>query len=161
MEEAPRKISGVKDAAVVGQGRVHAVLVLEEGTEAAGVVKQANKRLEEHQKVRAYSVWGAGELPRTGATGKLRRGEIAETVRAAGVSEAARGGGGVVELVRRFAPGREIGAETTLDELGLSSLDRVELMMDLEEKRGRHIEERSFASVKTVGEMAGPLPEAE
>lgn len=160
VEGVLRKIAGVKDAAVVGRDRVHAVLVLEAGTEAAGVVKQANERLEEHQKIRAYSVWRGGELPRTGATGKLRRGEIAEAVRAAGVSEGARRGG-VVELVRRFAPGREIGADTTLDELGLSSLDRVELVMDLEEKLGRHIEERSFALVKTVGELEGPLPEAE
>ena len=36
-------------------------------------------------------------------------------------------------MLERFAPGRTISASTTIDELGLSSLERVELMMALEE----------------------------
>ncbi len=161
VEAVLRKIRGVTDAAVLGRDRVHAVLVLETGAEAAAVVRLGNERLEDHQKIRSYSIWPAAELPRTTATGKLRRAEIAEAVRAAGPPLTPSREGEIVGLVQRFAPGRTIHAATTLDELGLSSLDRVELMMDLEEKLGAHIEEQSFASVRTVGDLAGPLPEAE
>ena len=49
-------------------------------------------------------------------------------------SAAISGGEGVIDLLQKYAPGRAITPDTTLDEFGLSSLDRVELMMDLEQQ---------------------------
>ena len=56
---------------------------------------------------------------------------------------------------------RTITPETTLDELGLSSLDRVELMMDLEQKLDTRIDESAFASVHTLADLSRPMPPAE
>ena len=49
-------------------------------------------------------------------------------------------------MIERFAPGRTIGPATTLDELGLSSLERVELMMALEETMQVTLDESAFAA---------------
>jgi long-chain acyl-CoA synthetase len=68
---------GVRDAAVIGMGRVHAALILEPAASAEDVVRRANARLADYQRVRSFSVWPHNEFPRTEGTGKLKRGEIA------------------------------------------------------------------------------------
>jgi long-chain acyl-CoA synthetase len=59
----------------------------------------------------------------------------------------------VEAVVHRFAAGREITPATTLDELGLSSLDRVEMMMALEEAFRTTLEEGDLARAKTVADL--------
>src|SRR6185295_19700231 len=49
--------------------------------------------------------------------------------------------------------GREITATTTLEELGLSSLDRVELMMALEEAFQTTLDETALSGEKTIGQI--------
>jgi long-chain acyl-CoA synthetase len=56
-------------------------------------------------------------------------------------------------VIARFAPGRTIAPSTTLDELGLSSLERVELMMALEETMQVTLDESTFAAAATVGDL--------
>jgi long-chain acyl-CoA synthetase len=154
------RIPGVRDAAIVGEDRVRAVLVLDPGADAGAIVRLANEHLEDHQKIRSFSIWTAGDLPRTTATGKLRRREITEAVRKGAPAPTSTPGGDVANLVRKYAPGRAVDSDTTLDELGLSSLDRVELMIDLEERLGTSIDEGVFASSRTVGDLEGSVPTA-
>jgi len=155
------RIPNVRDAAIIGRDRVHAVLVLEPGSSGAEVIRLANQQLEDHQKIRSFSTWTAGDLPRTAATGKLRRKEVSEVIQAGAFQPPMAAGEDLAGLLRKYAPGRAINSETTLDELGLSSLDRVELMIDLEEKLGSTINEGVFESMRTVGDLSGPLPAAE
>jgi long-chain acyl-CoA synthetase len=64
-------------------------------------------------------------------------------------------------VIARFAPGRTVAPETTIDELGLSSLERVELMMALEESLQCTIDESTFAAATTVADLEAltrPLP---
>jgi long-chain acyl-CoA synthetase len=68
---------------------------------------------------------------------------------------------GLAAVVEKYAPGRTFGPDTTIEELGLSSLDRVELMMDLEEKLDTSIDETAFAQVRTVADLAKPMTERE
>jgi long-chain acyl-CoA synthetase len=157
VESVLNHIAGVRDSAVIGKDRVHAVLVLEAGASADEVVRRANERLEPHQRIRSVSIWMDGELPRTTTTRKLRRAEIAERLRKGQVKGAAGRQAELTDLVRKFAPGRAVAPETTLDELGLSSLDRVELMMDLEEKLETSIDENVFATVSKVADLAMPM----
>ncbi len=56
-------------------------------------------------------------------------------------------------VIARFAPGRTIGPQTTIDELGLSSLERVELMMALEESLQCTVDESRFAAAATVADL--------
>lgn len=161
VETILNRLGGVQESAVIGDDRVHAVLVLDAGVDPDDIVRKANARLEDHQRIRSVSIWTEGGLPRTKTTRKLRRAQIANTLKK-GVSEvASKPGADLVALVQKYAPGRTIDPETTIAELGLSSLDRVELMMDLEEKLDMSIDEAAFASLNKVGDLAQPatMPE--
>ncbi len=160
VETVLRTIAGVRDCAVVGPDQVHAVLVLEPGAHAEQLVARANEKLEDQQKIRAVSVWPAGEdLPRTAGTGKLRRSAIAGRLRGERTPEAPQAGG-IIGLLQRYAPGRTITPETTLDELGLSSLDRVQLLIELEQQSDTGVDEGSFAAARTVADLSRPTAAA-
>src|SRR6202030_2570253 len=109
--------------AVIGTDRVQAVLVLDSGVKPDDVVRQANQQLEDHQKIRSISVWTGDALPRTQTTRKLRRSEIADAIAKGTTELPAKPEDDLIALVRKYAPGRTVTPETTLDELGLSSLD--------------------------------------
>jgi long-chain acyl-CoA synthetase len=161
VEAVLNRLPGVRESAVIGHDRVHAVLVLNAGASAEEIVRRANAMLEEHQKIRMVSVWPGPELPRTKATGKLRRAEIAGTI-ARGASEAAeKQGTDLASLIAKYAPGRKIDAGTTIEDLGLSSLDRVELLMDLEEKLGSGLSESALAAATKLSDLAASVPRAE
>src|SRR5262249_4110732 len=68
---------GVRESAVIGSDRVHAVLILESGADPNEVVRLANTQLAAYQRIRSVSTWPYAEFPRTEGTGKLRRAEIA------------------------------------------------------------------------------------
>lgn len=152
---------GVLESAVVGhrvpgaaEERVHAVLVLAPGASAEASVAAANARLQDHQRVRHVSVWTSGPLPRTEGTRKLKRAAVREWV--AGGSAPPKGpvGANPMEAVlARFAAGREIGGDTPLESLGLSSLERVELMVALEDTFQTRIDEGRFASARTLEDL--------
>jgi long-chain acyl-CoA synthetase len=150
---------GIADCAVVGlsQGgeeRVHAVVVAEPGADTAQVVRAANARLADHQRIRGISVWTAGELPRTEGTRKLKRREVKRWVETGVTPARARSSGQPLdELLARFAGRRELRPETTIEELGLSSLERVELMVALEERSQAGIDETRFAEARNVGDL--------
>ena len=69
---------GVRDSAVIGADRVHAVLILEPGADADDVVRRANAQLAQYQRIRSASRWPYDEFPRTEGTGKLKHHEIAK-----------------------------------------------------------------------------------
>ena len=152
---------GVRESAVIGKDHVRAVLVLEPGANADDIVRQANSRLEDHQKIRSASIWPGGELPRTRTTRKLRRVEIARALEQGFTQPASKPGTDLATMVGKYAPGRTIGPDTTIDELGLGSLDRVEFMMDLEAKLNTSIDESAFAQVSRVADLAKPMALAE
>ena len=145
---------GVRDSAVVGEDRVHAVLVLESNASADTIVRSANAKLEDHQKIRGVSVWPSGELPRTEGTRKLKRRELFNWVKTGGQAPAAsRSEDDVEGVIAHYAPNRTITAETTVDELGLSSLERVELLLALERRFGVTIDEAAYAGAGTIGDL--------
>lgn len=160
IEKVLNTLPGVRDSAAVGvelggQERVHAVLLLEPGTDASDVVRLANIRLEDHQKIRGFHEWTGDALPRTEGTRKLKRREIQRWVVGGGavapVPAAAQGG--VDSVLAAYVPGRKIEEETTIDELGLSSLERVELLLALERRFGVTIDEPAYAQASTVADL--------
>ncbi len=138
------EIPGVRDAAVIGRDRVHVVLILEPGAQTSDIVRQANARLEDHQQVRTASVWPGEELPRTEGTQKLKRTQIAAWASGHADLPMASGQSGALA---KYAP------ETLIAELGLSSLERIELMMALEQQGEGSIDEAAFTAAKTVGDL--------
>ncbi|MEZ5286793.1 MAG: 1-acyl-sn-glycerol-3-phosphate acyltransferase [Vicinamibacterales bacterium] len=158
-------VTGVVESAVVGHQdgaseRVHAVLVLEPGTDADAVVGLANAALQDHQRIRGVSVWTSGPLPRTDGTRKLKRAAIRQWVDAGAVPASSSGADGIEGLVERFAGGRALGGDTSIEALGLSSLERVELMVALEDRYQTRIDETRFAGARTIDELRALVAEA-
>jgi long-chain acyl-CoA synthetase len=154
VEDVLNRMLGVRESAVVGHDRVHAVLVLDNGADPDEILRRANLQLEDHQRIRSVSIWPGDRLPRTEGTQKLKHGEIqawVETGRSAPAPATTEGA--VIDLLRRYAPDRAITPETTLDQLGLSSLDRVELMLDLEEQFDFSVDESMFTGARTVSAL--------
>jgi long-chain acyl-CoA synthetase len=151
---------GIQEAGVVGvrvggEERIHAVLIVEPGTDVDAAVRHANAGLEDHQRVRSTSIWPGPTLPRTEGTLKLKRRELHRWASGeqTGVDARPAAAVSVADVVTRYAVGRTVDPNTTLEELGLSSLDRVELMMALEEAFHVTLDESVFASAKTIGEL--------
>ncbi|HET7698726.1 MAG TPA: AMP-binding protein [Vicinamibacterales bacterium] len=162
VERALLQQPGVVDAAVVGAPvagstaeRVQAILVLAAGTDTDAVVRAANAQLGDHQKIRASAIWPGRELPRTEGTRKLKRRELRNWL--SGQSPAGPavrpGARDVRSVLERFAPGRTLEPATTIDELGLTSLERVELMMALEETFQVTVDETAFSAAATIADL--------
>ncbi len=161
VERALDEQPGVRESAVVGAAtpgtnaeRVQAIVVLEPGANLDEIVRRANASLADHQRIRGAVLWPEHALPRTEGTRKLKRRELRQWL--AGQRPAAPSAGGhrdVSSILARFAPGRQIADTTTIDELGLSSLERVELMMALEEAFQVTVDEGAFAGSQTVADL--------
>jgi long-chain acyl-CoA synthetase len=166
VERVLNAIEGVRESAVVGrvvdgQERVHAVLALEENRRAEDVIAAANPRLQDHQRIRSFSRWTGGELPRTEGTRKLKRQAIRDWVSSGArpPSAALDSEDPVAALVARFAGGRDVTATTALEDLGLSSLERVELMVALEDRLQTRVDESRFAAARTLSDVKALLAE--
>ena len=170
VERVLNDLPGVRESAVVGvteggQERVHAVLLTDAGADRDEIVRQANGRLQDHQRIRSASEWPGPELPRTEGTKKLKRAQVREWVRSGARPVTVTQGDSLEALVARFARGRDISGATTLEELGLSSLERVELMVALEDRFQTRIDEGRFSEAASVGDLqtllAQPAADAE
>lgn len=152
------QLPGVHDAVVLGLERdgheeVHAVLLLRTAGEAAAIVGRANAQLEPHQRIRGWTVWPESDFPRASLL-KVKRDEVAAAVRlrreppepadaaapTLAAIEATPDRQARLRLLARYLtlqPPRCVDSrplELTRD-LGLSSLDVVELLTLLEQER--------------------------
>ena len=141
--------------------KVHAVLILDDpSADPEPLVREANAKLEPHQRVRSWSIWPQDEFPRTPSTMKIRRGEVARRVAAEKnlqkgreAREEATGVQGALARVIGKTP-RQLGADVRLSEdLGLSSLERVELLAQVEQQYGIQLDEEEFAGIQTTAEL--------
>ena len=167
VERVLNQIPGVRDSAVVGvpigsEERVHAVLVLDPGVDADAVVRQANAQLDDHQKIRRALVWPEPELPRTEGTRKLKRAAIRDWVKSGGAAPrlVQQGTDALAALIAKYAGRDDLSPQTTLQELGLSSLDRVELMVALEDAFQTRIDESAFSEARDLGQLRALVEQA-
>ncbi len=175
LEAALRQQPEVKDCVVVGMEREGnsepcAVVILREGGEIEEVVQRANQSLAEYQRMRMWMAWPEEDFPRTN-TQKPRRNLIAGVARAEVsaksplLAQKARekwgthssdGPSPLGDLIGRVS-GRAVGKlreDASLDsDLGLSSLDRVELLSAVEDRYQVDLSETRFSAVRTVGDL--------
>jgi long-chain acyl-CoA synthetase len=165
LEQALRRLPEVKDCVVVGMERGGnaepcAVVILRGDADVAAVVRRANESLAEYQRMSMWMAWPDEDFPRTN-TQKPRRNVIAEIVRKEllhGTQTAVTkvDGGPLRELITRVSgrPANQLSEGSTLDsDLGLSSLDRVELMGAVEDRYQVDLSETRFSAVRTVGDL--------
>jgi long-chain acyl-CoA synthetase len=163
LEAALRHQPEVKDCVVVGIERGGnaepcAVLILRDDGPVEPVMESANGRLADYQRMRMWVRWPEQDFPRT-STQKPRRNLIREVASArllqslAGPTARASP---LSELISRVS-GKHMAVlrpDATLDsDLGLSSLDRVELMSALEDRYQVDLSEASFSAAHTVGDL--------
>jgi long-chain acyl-CoA synthetase len=169
LEAAVREAGGVVDAVVLGvpsvQGpRLHAVVMLEAGApEPPAIVRRANSRLAAHQQIQDVTVWPERDFPRTHSL-KVKRRDVLRVL--LGQQRPAAEGGTAPpaapddasvlwRMVAEMAgtTPREITAQSTLGEIGLDSLQRVELLAALEAKAGLYLDESLVGPETTVGHL--------
>lgn len=165
VETALARDARVREAAVVGVpgkggDEVHAVLVL--SGEARGdldavardVVERVNAQLPPYQRVRSFTRWTGADLPRTGSTGKVKKRELLAAIAAGASSSRTRGEAGD-PLAQALASlqGGAGGDGTKLAELGLSSLETVELVSRLEGEYQVVLDETKVRADMTLGEL--------
>ncbi|MGA7300118.1 MAG: AMP-binding protein [Candidatus Sulfotelmatobacter sp.] len=162
LEAALRRQPEVKDCVVVGIERGGnaepcAVVILRGDAKVEEVVGRANQSLAEFQRMRMWVQWPREDFPRT-STQKPRRNVIAGFAAKQILQGAEENAGDdpVMELIGRIT-GRKaaaVNAEETLDsDLGLSSLDRVELISALEDRYQLDLSEVGFSAAGTVGDV--------
>ena len=164
VEAALNKRPGVVESVVLGIGPqanpiVHAAVVLaDDAPPVQEIIAATNLRLQPHQRIQAWSLWNAEDLPRTSSTQKVRLGELAGMIEQREGQEVPRRKSPAGELLQRDLSSLGDGARLDQD-LGLSSLDRIELLSKVEEHLGERIDEDRFSSVETVGELESLLKE--
>ncbi len=163
LEAALRFQPEVKDCVVVGierEGNAEpcAVVILRDDARVETVVERANQSLAEFQRMRMWVRWPQQDFPRT-STQKPRRNLIAEFVTKHLAQAGEKGVAGqtpLTEMIGRIT-GRRVAVlndEAALDsDLGLSSLDRVELMSALEDRYQVDLSETRFSAARTVGDV--------
>ena len=166
LESALRQQEEVRDCVVVGLERGGnaepcAVLILRDSYSRDGArpVSRANETLAEYQRMRTWFVWPEEDFPRS-STQKPRRNVIRDAVEAALSGEApANAASPLAELLTRIT-GRSFQNMQTLTPdanlesgLGLSSLERVELLSALEDRYQIDLNETNFANAATVGDL--------
>ena len=160
VERVVDTLPGVEESAVVGltrdgSERVYAVVVLNAPASPGDIARAANRRLADHQKVRDVLLWPEDRLPRTEGTRKLMRRAVRTWAEQGGTPAPAAASGGersVSSILARLA-GSPVDRNTRLDELGLSSLERVELLMTLEAELDVAVDERGVGGAATVADL--------
>ncbi|MEE2636701.1 MAG: AMP-binding protein [Acidobacteriota bacterium] len=160
VERVVDTVPGVRESAVVGvpregSERVHAVVVLDTPTAPRQIASVANRALADHQRVREVLIWPGDRLPRTEGTQKLMRRTIKEwaTQGASPTNTPTTGHTRSVTSILERVAGGPVAQDARLDELGLSSLERVELIMVLEHELDVTVDERAVGEAGTVAEL--------
>jgi long-chain acyl-CoA synthetase len=164
LEAALRLQPEVKDCVVVGIERGGnaepcAVVILGDGANVEDVVARANQSLAEYQRMRMWLEWPDKDFPRTN-TQKPRRSLIQDVARARIQSRDqatdSSDNNPLGELIARVSGRRSarLNQNASLDsDLGLSSLDRVELLSALEDRYQVDLSETRFSAAQTVGDL--------
>jgi long-chain acyl-CoA synthetase len=162
IETVIKKQPSVKDCVVLGvpdkqDERVHAVLLLlEPEIDVDLLIGRANEELEPHQRIRSWSVWTEQDFPRTSSTFKIKKAEVERRILTTDRAEADVETPGLMGELSQLAgkPAVEISESQRLSEdLGLSSLDRVELLSRLESDYDIELDESLFSTLSTVRDI--------
>jgi long-chain acyl-CoA synthetase len=181
LEAALRRQPEVRDAVVIaleedGNAEPCAVLLLRRPAEGSGenvtaqtIIDRANSQLAEYQRIRKWSLWPAPDFPRTPTQKpmlpEIRRVVTSHIQREAGVEASGMGNIGtastasiqpleslIARLTHRPASALSDASHLELD-LSLSSLDRVELLSELENRYQMELNESDFASARTLADV--------
>jgi long-chain acyl-CoA synthetase len=162
VEAVLNRISGVKESCVIGLDtgggeEVHAVLILDSGAATPeGIITQANSQLDALNRIAGFTLWKEPEFPKT-TTLKIKKFAVKEEI-----EKGAQAGGtsvsrdSLVNLIAKVTGTAvdKIREESLLvDELGLTSIDRLELVSYLEQEYRLDIEDSQIGPQTKVSDL--------
>ncbi len=168
IESVLKAFNSVKDCVVLGlkEGKnleIHAVLMLEDNSreDPREIIEKANKKLNVYQHINSYSIWQGDDFPRT-ATKKIKRDEVQAILSAhqkqktSPERESLKDSGTVLEVIKSLdkVKPESIRKDSQLEkDLGLDSLDLVQLSGMIEEKYGVEVDDSYISRDTTVSEL--------
>lgn len=179
LEAALDRQPEIKASAVIpfaGSGGTEALAVLisrGEDADLAAAIKRANESLAEYQHIRHWVSWPESDFPRTTATRKTIKRQVADTVKRmlsepdglrAQSEGSAASASAILPLITRIAGGAaaQLSPSAKLsDDLKLDSLGRVELLSALEDQYQIELDEAAFTTATTVGDISEMLREGQ
>jgi long-chain acyl-CoA synthetase len=162
LEAVLNRVPGVKESCVIGVDRgsgeeVHAVLLLDgSGTAPEVIIDRANRMLDTLHRITGHTIWSEPEFPKT-TTLKIKKFAVKEQVkkgRAGGDAGASRDP--LINLLARATGtgAAEIREESLLvADLGLTSIDRLELVSFLEQEYRLDIDDSQIGAETRVSDL--------
>ncbi len=158
-----------------GQDTIHAAILPDTDATSNDIdnaVKQVNEKLETHQQITSHSLWPDEDFPRT-PTLKINRKLVTQAVEKytqheqphrSGDQEADTRGSELIEIIAdisRVDP-VEISDDTNLgSDLGISSIDRLELIAMVETRFDVFIDDYAVSAQTTIGNLQGLIQSAQ
>ena len=166
VEHVLNGLPGVRESAVIGaradgEERVHAIVVPDRTSpeykdiiDFEGLMRAANSSLADHQKIRGITEWPGERLPRTEGTQKLKRREVKKWYESGKRGyEVYDARDSIASIIERVYGDKITDRAESIEELGLSSLERVELLMEIEDRFQTHLDEERFTQARDVSEL--------
>ena len=162
LESTLNRIAGVKESCVIGVEKgggeeVHAVLLLDgSGTAPEEIIAQANKGLDALQQITGFTVWNEPEFPKT-TTLKIKKFAVKEEIeKGPEGGDAAVSRDSLLNLLAKVtgtAAGQIREESLLVADLGLTSIDRVELVSYLEQEYRLDIEDSQIGPQTRVSDL--------
>ena len=162
LEALLNRISGVKESCVIGLDRgngeeVHAVLLLDDsGVAPEEIIAQANGKLDTLQRITGFTLWNEPEFPKT-TTLKIKKFAVKEQLKKGPEEGAAAAGRDALLNLLAKVTGTgvdKIREESLLvNDLGLTSIDRLELVSFLEQEYRLDIEDSQIGPQTKVSDL--------
>lgn len=162
LEALLNRIAGVKESCVIGLDRgngeeVHAVLLLDDsGAAPEEIISQANGKLDALQRITGFTLWHEPEFPKT-TTLKIKKFAVKEQLKKGPEGGAAVAGRDALLNLLAKVTGTgvdKIREESLLvNDLGLTSIDRLELVSFLEQEYRLDIEDSQIGQQTKVSDL--------
>lgn len=157
------KFGQIKDSCVVGLTRagktiIHAVLLAPKLKKPQEIIQKVNSRLASHQQIQDYSIWPFDDFPRT-VTKKVKRDEVIDYLfkRKIKADQLQTKTAGIVQKCLSQITNLPISQITLtkklVADLKMDSLERVELVANIEEISGITLDEAEIGEITTVGDI--------
>jgi long-chain acyl-CoA synthetase len=162
LEAVLNKIAGVKESCVIGLERgggeeVHAVLLLDQSAKnPEEIIGQANNSLDAMHRITGYTVWKEPEFPKT-TTLKIKKFAVKEQVKkGAEAGDSNLSSDSLINLLAKVTgtPAAQIREDSLLvADLGLTSIDRLELVNFLEQEYRLDIDDSQVGQQTRVSDL--------
>ncbi len=171
VEASLRQEAAIRDCVVLPVGsaggeKIHAVLILSDpGKEPGSLVDRVNGRLEAHQRIQRWSIWPEEDFPRTSSTLKIQRRKVGERLSASSSDRDVVTEGAGLDDYLQHVTGRSMkdvsGRARLGEDLGLTSLERIDLLAWIEERYGLELDEMEFSRLSTIDDLTAWVERAQ